>query len=267
MADSWPSNRTSHQEKVVRVVFPAFASALYVLIASGLLHGEVKKPLAPTTGFLNKKHTDAQGREHDYVLFVPKLDPAKSAPLIVFLHGAGERAGGSKRPVEVGIGPYIKKYPENDFPFFVLIPQCDKERNWIAGGADAERVMAMLKAVEKEYKIDAKRIYLTGLSMGGYGTWSLANAYPTRWAAIVPICGGGDKEWVKNIKHIPCWCWHGDADRAVSVERSREMIKGLQDAGGVKPRYSELKGIGHNSWDTAYSKRELYDWMLSHNLQ
>src|SRR5206468_3124323 len=113
----------------------------------------------------------------------------------------------------------------------------------------------------KEYKVDPKRVYLTGLSMGGYGTWSLATAYPDRWAAIVPVCGAGNPEKAYRLKHVPCWCFHGDDDKAVPVRRSRDMILALKLAGG-QPRYDEYAGVGHNSWDQAYGTPELYDWLL-----
>jgi predicted peptidase len=109
-------------------------------------------------------------------------------------------------------------------------------------------------------------MYLTGLSMGGFGTWSLAAQYPDRWAAIVPICGGGNPADADKIKHIPCWCFHGDADKAVKVERSREMIEALKKAGG-QPRYDEYPGVGHNSWDRAYGTADLYQWLLMQQLK
>jgi predicted peptidase len=191
----------------------------------------------------------------------------KAWPLILFLHGAGERAGGSKAPVDVGIGPAIRKYGEKEFPFFVLIPRCNAAPgNWRADGPDAQRALAMLEQVQKEFKIDGKRLYLTGLSMGGFGTWSLAAKYPERWAAIVPICGGGDAKTAAAIKHIPCWCFHGDKDTAVKVDLSRAMIDALKAAGST-PKYTEYPGVGHNSWDQAYGTRELYTWLLMQSLK
>jgi predicted peptidase len=109
----------------------------------------------------------------------------------------------------------------------------------------------------KSYKTDPQRLYLTGLSMGGYGTWSLATAEPGRWAAIAPICGGGDPKQADKIKDLPCWCFHGDQDGAVSVERSRDMMRALWAAGG-HPNYTEYPGVGHNSWDAAYGTDDLY---------
>ncbi len=97
--------------------------------------------------------------------------------------------------------------------------------------------------------------------MGGMGTWSIAQAHPDRWAAIVPICGRGDTSKADKIKDIPCWCFHGDADTAVKVEGSREMIEAIKKAGG-NPKYAEYPKVGHNSWDQAYATEELYKWML-----
>jgi len=113
----------------------------------------------------------------------------------------------------------------------------------------------------KEFKVDAKRQYLTGLSMGGYGTWSIAPTTPTRWAAIVPVCGAGNPADAEKIKDIPCWCFHGDEDKAVNVEGSRKMIAAIEKAGG-KPKYTEYPKVGHNSWDMAYGTDELYKWLL-----
>ena len=218
-------------------------------------------------GFVERVHKAADGMEHKYVVFVPQdYKNDKNYPVILFLHGAGEREGGKKAPVEVGIGPAIKKQ-EKTFPFFAVIPRCGPPpaHNWQASGPDAKRALAMLEEVQKEFKIDAKRVYLTGLSMGGFGTWSLAAAHPEKWAAIVPICGRGDPATAAKIKHIPCWCFHGDDDKAVKVDFCREMIKALKAAGG-QPKYDEYPGVGHNSWDKAYGTAELYTWLLKQRL-
>jgi predicted peptidase len=160
----------------------------------------------------------------------------------------------------VGIGPAIQKH-EKDFPFLVVIPQSQK-RTWQAGSADADRALAILDEVAKEYKVDPQRVYLTGLSMGGFGTWSLAAKDPGRWAAIAPICGGGNPNDAAKIKDLPCWCFHGGADPVVPPSRSRVMMKALWDAGG-HPNYTEYPGVGHNSWDKAYATADLYEWLLA----
>ncbi|MBA4187667.1 MAG: hypothetical protein C0467_06565 [Planctomycetaceae bacterium] len=214
----------------------------------------------PATGFSEKTIKNTDGTTSPYVVFVPKdYDGKKEYPVILFLHGAGETKGGTKKPVEVGIGPAIKR-DENAFPFIVVIPQSEK-RTWNATSDDGKRALAILDEVTKSHKTDPKRIYLTGLSMGGYGTWSMAAAHPERWAAIVPICGGGDPTKAPLIKDIPMWCFHGDKDTAVSVKKSQEMIEALKKAEG-KPKYTEYPGVGHNSWDMAYAEKELFPWLL-----
>jgi predicted peptidase len=219
----------------------------------------------PATGFVNKTFKNADGHESPYVVFVPKdYDGKKEYPVILFLHGAGETKNPKatkqgKMPVEVGIGPAIKKR-EKDFPFIVVIPQAEGF-GWGADTANAKRALAMLDAVMKDYKVDPKRQYLTGLSMGGMGTWSVAVAHPDRFAAIVPICGRGDTSKAEKIKDLPVWAFHGDADTAVNVSGSRDMIAAIKKAGG-DPKYTEYPGVGHNSWDKAYGTDELYTWLL-----
>jgi predicted peptidase len=237
------------------------------LLLVGLLIGAVALPARaddkPKTGFLDKTFKNADGTASPYVLFVPKdYDGTKPYPVILFLHGAGETKSNrkdAKMPVEVGIGPAIKKR-EKDFPFIVVIPQAETF-GWGAETANAKRALAMLDEVTKEYKTDPKRQYLTGLSMGGMGTWSIAMAHPDRFAAIVPICGRGDTKTADKIKDLPCWCFHGDADTAVKVEGSREMIDAIKKAGG-SPKYTEYPKVGHNSWDNAYGTDDLYKWLL-----
>jgi predicted peptidase len=238
-----------------------------LLLAAGLVVGAALLPARaddkPKTGFIDKTFKNADGSASPYVVFVPHgYDGSKEYPTILFLHGAGETKTdkqGGKMPVEVGLGPAIKTR-EKTFPFIVVIPRAEGF-GWSASSANAKRALAMLDEVQKEYKTDPKRQYLTGLSMGGYGTWSVAAAHPDRWAAIAPVCGGGDVKDAEKIKNIPCWCFHGDEDGPVKVEKSREMIAALEKVGG-KPRYTEYKWVGHDSWDPAYATNELYVWLL-----
>lgn len=216
----------------------------------------------PTVGFLDKSHKNADGTESKYVLFVPHVyDGSEEYPIILFLHGSGETKGdrSGKMPIEQGLAPHIKR-DEKKYPAFVVIPQSEK-RTWKADSEDGKRAIAMLDATIKDYKIDTKRVILTGLSMGGGGTWSMAAAYPEKWCCFAPICGWGDVKDAEKIKDLPCWCWHGDKDGAVKVEKSREMIEALKKAGG-QPRYTELAYVNHNSWDSAYATPDLLDWML-----
>ncbi len=211
-------------------------------------------------GFLDRVHKEADGTEAKYILFIPHdYTGDKPYPLILFLHGAGETGTDGKRQAAVGLGPAIRKQ-EKTFPFIAVFPQSQK-RTWRADSDDGKRALAILAEAEKAYKVDPKRVYLTGLSLGGYGTWSFALAQPDRWAALAPICGGGDSKQADRIKHIPCWVFHGDEDKAVPVQRSRDMIEALKKAGG-EPKYDEYAGVGHNSWDKAYGTKELYTWLL-----
>lgn len=122
--------------------------------------------------------------------------------------------------------------------------------------------LEVLGKLQKEFSIDDKRLYLTGLSMGGYGTWDLLARHPDMFAAAVPVCGGGDESMAAKMKDVPIWCFHGGADPTVPTQRSRDMIKAIKDAGG-NPKYTEYPGVGHNSWDKAYSEKELPAWLFA----
>jgi predicted peptidase len=229
------------------------AIALSILVAAPAARAEDKL----RHGFEDRVHKDDAG-EAKYVVFVPEAyDGMKPFPLVLFLHGSGATGEDGKRQVS-GIAAEIRRH-EKTFPAIVIFPQ-SHDRTWRANSADGKRAMAILNEVEKAFKVDHERVYLTGLSMGGFGTWSLAAAHPDRWAAIVPICGGGNTKDAAKIKDIPCWCFHGDADPTVNVEQSRSMIKALKEAGG-QPKYTEYPGVPHDSWTRMYANPELYQWL------
>lgn len=197
-------------------------------------------------------------------------------PLVLFLHGAGER--GDDNAKQLKYLPTWLAEPElrRSHPCFVLAPQCRMDERWVdVSWADKEStpqpstptvdLAAAMQALEETLvreAVDPARLYLTGLSMGGFGTWDLASRHPDRFAAILPICGGGDERVAARIATLPLWCFHGDADTAVSVERSRDMIAAVRKAGG-RPIYSELAGVGHDSWTQAYRDRFVLDWLFS----
>ncbi len=211
------------------------------------------------TGFVHRLYKGPEG-EGKYVVFVPQDYKGDTAyPLILFLHGAGSTGNDGQKQVKGGLAPHIHK-KEKEFPFLVVFPQ-SQGKTWKAGSKDADRALAILAAVQKTYKVDPKRVYLTGLSMGGSGSWSLAAAYPDKWAAVVPLCGRADLDSASKLKDLPLWCFIGDQDKKDLVANNRAMIKVLKDAGAA-PRYDEYAGVGHNCWDRAYATQELFDWLL-----
>lgn len=216
-------------------------------------------------GFLDKVYRGPDGSESKYVVFVPRTyEGAKLFPAILFLHGSGARGSDGQLPVRGGLAKAIKAKNE-EFPFIVIFPQAHEDENWGAESEGGKRALAILNQVLKDYRIDEERISLTGVSMGGFGIWSLAVSDPKRWASIVPICHGGDTNTAARLKDVPCWCFHGDADKVIPVQRSREMVEAIQKAGG-RPLYQEFPGIDHNSCaDRVYAMNDLYEWMLLQN--
>ncbi|MCP4608682.1 MAG: prolyl oligopeptidase family serine peptidase [Planctomycetes bacterium] len=199
----------------------------------------------------------------NYLLFLPEGYGKKrqSWPLMVFLHGAGER-GNVLNKVAVHGPPKIVKN-KKDFPFILVSPQCPEGDWW------TEKVEVLINLVDDiatRYKVDKKRIYLTGLSMGGYGTWALASAYPERFAAIAPICGGGSRIMSLRLKDIPIWVFHGAKDRVVPLEESEEMVNAIRKRGG-DVKFTIYPDAGHDSWTESYNNQELYDWFLEHRKQ
>jgi predicted peptidase len=193
-----------------------------------------------------------------YLLFLP-ADYARSRkkwPLLLFLHGSGERGNDLNLVRKNGVPLIVEKEP--DFPFVVVSPQCAENKWW-----SVEMLAGLLDKVEKDYRIDKNRIYVTGLSMGGYGTWELAVEYPDRFAAIAPVCGGGNPLRARRIRHLPIWVFHGAKDEVVPLAKSREMVSALRKQGS-KVRLTVYPEAGHDSWTKTYQNKKLYAWFLSH---
>lgn len=215
--------------------------------------------------------------EFAYRLLGPKsITPGTRYPLVIFLHGAGERGNDNLSQLKYFPTWMAEQSARQAHPCFVLAPQCRDEQKWVdvdwskiestpqspTPTVDMLAVIAALEDTLQREPIDPARIYLTGLSMGGYGSWDLAARMPDRFAAVLPICGGGDEATAAKIKDLPIWCFHGDADTAVRVERSRTMIEALRAAGGA-PKYSELAGVGHDSWTPAYRDPDVLTWLFA----
>ena len=198
--------------------------------------------------------------ERKYTVYVPVgYDGKKPFPIALFLHGSGERGDDGTLGSMVGLGAAIYGHPE-DYPMIAVFPQA--RESWRAESDDAKAALAALDDVLSTYKTDRDRVILTGLSMGGSGSWSLAAAHPERFAAVVPICGRGRTDTASTLKALPVWSLVGDADREETVLGTRAMIEALSAAGG-SARLTEYRGLGHNSWDRAYNDPNLIDWMLA----
>ena len=221
---------------------------------------------AAPRGFQTRVLTDAAGVRHPFLVFVPApaANPAGTRPpVMLFLHGSGERGTNNLDQMMAGIGPAIWKRKAK-FPFVVVLPQCQPGGSWLVDGPDAQRALAMLRQVQAEFQTDPDRVILTGLSMGGSGTWSIAAKDPSAWAAIVPMCGRGDVAAAPAFAaaRLPIWNFCGDQDQAATVQANRAMGAALTQAGAVAT-YTEYPGVPHNCWDQAYATEELYTWLLA----
>lgn len=198
----------------------------------------------------------------DYLVSLP-VDYHKSDsqmwPLVLFLHGAGER-GDDLEKVKIH-GPPKLVAEGTRYPFVLLSPQCPEDQWW-----ETDVLNALLIDIQERYRIDSNRIYVTGLSMGGYGTWALAMRYPEKFAAIAPICGGGIPYRTKSIKKLPIWTFHGDADKAVDISETKKLVTQLKKKGS-KVKFTIYPEVGHNSWEQTYRNPQLFEWMLSHQRQ
>lgn len=197
----------------------------------------------------------------NYLLHVPdgyEKESSKQWPLMMFLHGAGER--GDNLDVVKKWGPPKLVEEGKAFPFILISPQCPAGQRW-----NVEHLNRLLEKVISEHNVDQKRVYLTGLSMGGYGTWALAARYPNKFAAVAPVCGGGDPRTANKLLEIPIWAFHGDADRVVPLSETTKMVDAIEEQGGKKIKLTVYEGVDHNSWSPTYSNDELFKWFLSHS--
>lgn len=212
------------------------------------------------SGFVSRSLKLPKGEERKYAVFVPPQyasHPDHRWPVIIFLHGSGEGGTDGMKQTTIGLPVLVTKRATR-FPFIVVMPQA--HQMWFRG-SEAAAVWAILDDVDRNYRVDHDRIYLTGLSMGGFGTWELAVLRPDIFAAIVPVCGAAPKEYLSNIKNLPIWAFHGALDQNVSVSGSRDAIAALRRL-GANPKYTEYKDLSHACWDRAYAEPELFKWLL-----
>ncbi|OAI42222.1 phospholipase [Planctomycetaceae bacterium SCGC AG-212-D15] len=250
---------------------PLLALAVSLALTHAVLAQETKPALE------KKTFTDAKGEKLPYRLLVPEnYDAKQKYPLVIFLHGAGERGTDNEKQLVHGVPEFTRPENRKKYPCFLVAPQCPDEEKWgdwtVKEGLPEKPtepgrlVLELIDALQKEYSIDSKRLYLTGLSMGGFGTWDLISRHPEKFAAAVPICGGGDPKQAPKLVKVPIWAFHGGKDNAVKVERTREMIVAIDKAGG-HPRYTEYYHEGHGSWVPAYKDGEMLKWMFEQKLK
>lgn len=195
----------------------------------------------------------------NYLLYLPE-DYGKEKkfwPLIIYLHGASVRGNNVNKIKSYGI-PLLLENRKN-FPFIVISPLCPGGKNW----EDTNSLLALLDDVCAEYSVDKDRIYVTGMSMGGSGTWYLAYRHPERFAAIAPLCGTADTSWVSQLKQVPVWVFHGAGDTVIPIRYSFDMVEAIIASGG-EIKYTFYPGEGHDIVTKTYNNGELYDWFLRH---
>jgi predicted peptidase len=198
----------------------------------------------------------------NWVTYLPREYAAgKPMPLIIFLHGRGECGSDGWKQVAQGLGRAVM-FSRERWPFVILFPQ--KPEQNIPWADHTDEVMAGIAYARTQYNIDASRIYLTGLSQGGAGTWVIASRHPNTFAAIAPVCGFGDPATLTpGLTSVPVWCFHGGADDVVLPDQSRRIVESLRNAGNIDVAYTEFAGVDHNSWDPAYNTPQLPDWFLA----
>jgi len=247
----------------MRTVFLGFWAACALGLGVSTTQ-EMKDPQQAKT--LKRKITKTVTSE--YLIYLPKDYDARMKthwPLMLFLHGSGER-GTNLSKVAVHGPPKLVKQAK-DFPFIIVSPQCPANQRW-----DDDALLALLDEIEEKYSVDKSRVYLTGLSMGGYGAWSLGLTHPERFAAIAPICGGGDisillladAKKAGALKTLGVWAFHGGKDPVVPVSESERMVDALRKAGCKEVELTVYPDTQHDAWTETYNNPKLYDWFLAH---
>ncbi len=238
----------------------------------------------PQRSFLARTFVGSRGHPLPYRLLVPAMNRGRTEtmacelmPLVLLLHGSGERGNDNSAQLHNGVAQLLgSETAAARFPCYCVVPQCPTEQRWVEVDWDADRhvlplepsaplsaTVELVNTLLKSHPIDPQRVYLIGLSMGGFGVWDLLSRRPERFAAAVSICGGADENAVAAAWAVPVWGFHGAADHVVRVERSRRTIDALRVAGGI-PRYTEYPEVGHDSWTHAFAEPDLLPWLFSH---
>lgn len=202
-----------------------------------------------------------------YRIFIPaNYNPKEKYPLALCLHGAGGRGKDNMSRGTEAFKALSSSEVQREYPSILVTPQCPKNANWSSRPTNStvryiDFVLEVLDELEKEFSIDHSRLYVTGQSMGGYGTWAAITTRPNRFAAAVPVCGGGNPGAVTEIAHLPIWAFHGEKDTVVPTQKSRAMVAALKEEGSTI-KYTEYPGLGHASWVPAWKETDLIPWLF-----
>lgn len=259
---------------MITINMPCFLF-LAVFFLSIIIPGQAKAQDELEEIFEARVHVSEDGDSLQYRILLPEeFEEDRTYPMVLFLHGMGERGNDNTAQLTWGVGAFAKKEFRQDHPAIVIAPQAPDDDywanlNWREEGTDLmeeptkplQLAYELVQKISGEMPVDMNRIYITGLSMGGFGTWDLITRYPETFAAAMPVCGGGDPTKAHLLKDLPIWNFHGAQDDVVPVELSRKMIDALQMAGGT-PGYTEYPHVDHFSWIPAYRDRFALDWLF-----
>jgi predicted peptidase len=255
-------------------------AAVGVLLAGTLALAQQPDSKPDTDKLLEKLTFTKDKASLPYRLLKPdgySKDSKDRYPLVVFLHGTAGRGTDNQKQLRSGVEEFMKDATRKKHPCFLAVPQCPPDKLWFNVSPNdtkgnlplpksptepAALVLDLIEALCNEHRVDKDRIYLTGLSMGGYGTWDLISRRPDLFAAAMPVCGGGDPAQAEKLSKLAIWAFHGDKDALVPPERSRDMVAAIKKAGG-KPEYTELPGVGHDAWTPTYKDDKVRDWLFA----
>ena len=253
--------RTGYYSNVFSVLLVSI-----LLVASSAVAQQTDQNSRQTAESQTVTFSSGENGKLHYWLYLPDdYEPGESgassnngpSPLMIFLHGRGE-CGDDLKLVKKWGPPKLVETNDSSFPFVLVSPQCPKPR-W-----DTKALKQLIDTVIARHNVDQDRIYITGLSMGGFATWQLATEHPDFFAAAIPICGGGKRTDAAKLTSLPIWAFHGDADRVIPVAASKTMIEAIKKAGGENAKLTVYPKVGHNSWTQTYANPEIYKWLLEH---
>ncbi|TWT92447.1 carboxylesterase family protein [Stieleria varia] len=270
-----------------------FVAALTCLLSPGVMHAQspaessanrpdANRPDKETvlTLYHAHQHRGETGQSLSYRIMSPAvIEPGKRYPLVLFLHGAGERGSDNAKQLVHGAAEFARDDRRQQYPAFVVFPQCPTDDKWVnvnwseatgkrslqeEASSPMQLTIELVQSLQETLPVDPQRVYVTGLSMGGFGTWYAAAHHSQLFAAAAPVCGGGIPAWAPLYNGIPVWAFHGGADSVVPVNRSREMISALALAGHTpEVRYVEYPGVNHDSWSATFARDDFFQWLFS----